>query len=387
MTHITTFLSPSGQQRTAAGGPATRIQVGTLEGMATLERDKPGAEWRLTGRTLADRHIAALVYEEGSGKLFAAAHDDGGLWVSDDGEGKFWRQLTNGLDRPHMYSMAARRRGDDVTLFLGTRPAALYRSDDLGESWTEIKSIHDVADTDKWTFPPPPHIAHVKQIVFHPTEPGTIYVLVEQGAFLKSTDDGRTWTDLTGYSDPKDEAYRDLHRLVIKPDDPDKLVVVTGVGIYRSDDAGRTYRQLTHRGERMGYPDFAFLHPEDDNIIFSGGSELNPRSWYDTGMARSTVMRSDDDGVNWAVLDNGLPDPMVGAIEAMTQHVWDGGMMLLAGTATGEVYATEDEGASWQLLTDRAKPVSKEDHHLPFISEEVRRAELALRNEAPASAE
>jgi len=387
MTPITTFLSPSGQQRTTGSGPATRIRVGTLEGVATLERAEAGTPWALTGRSLADRHVGALVYEEGSGKLFAAAHADGGLWVSDDGEGRSWRQLTKGLDRPHMYSMAARRRGDKVTLFLGTRPAALYRSEDLGESWTEIKSIFDVADTDKWTFPPPPHIAHVKQIVFHPTEPGTIYVLIEQGAFLRSTDDGKTWTDLTSYSHPDDEAYRDLHRLVIKPDAPDKLVLVTGVGIYRSDDAGRSFEQLTRRGERMGYPDFAFLHPKDDNIIFSGGSELNPRAWYDSGMAKSSVMRSNDNGDSWTVLNNGLPDPMVGAIEAMTQHVWDGGMMLLAGTATGEVYATEDDGASWQLLTDQAAPVSKEDHHLPFISEEVRREQLAIRNEVPASAE
>ena len=72
---------------------------------------------------------------------------------------------------------------------------------------------------------------------------------------------------------------------------------------------------------------------------------------------------------------------MVGAIEAMTQHIWDGGMMLLAGTATGEIYASEDEGASWQLLTSDAKPVSKEDHHIPFISEEVRRATLAARGD------
>jgi photosystem II stability/assembly factor-like uncharacterized protein len=381
MTHITTFLSPSGQQITKADGPATRIQVGTLEGVATLERAEFGAPWTLTTRSLADLHVAALVYEEMSGKLFAAAHDDGGLWVSDDGEGKSWRPLTNGLDRPHMYSMAARRRGDRVTLFLGTRPAALYRSDDLGESWTEITSIFDVPDTDKWTFPPPPHIAHVKQIVFHPTDPDTLYVLVEQGAFLKSTDDGKSWTDLTSYSHPDDASYRDLHRLVIKPNDPDKLVVATGVGIYRSADAGETFEQLTRRGEQMGYPDFVFLDPKNDTIIYSGGSELNPRAWYDTGVAKSSVMRSDDNGDSWITLGSGLPDPMVGAIEAMTQHIWDGGMMLLAGTATGEIYASEDEGASWQLLTSDAKPVSKEDHHIPFISEEVRRATLAARGD------
>ena len=386
MAQVTTFLSPSGQQLTTGSGPATRIQVGTLEGVATLERAEFGAPWQLTGRSLAERHVAALVYEEISGKLFAAAHADGGLWVSDDGEGKSWRPLTNGLDRPHMYTMAARRRssqegGDQVTLFLGTRPAALYRSDDLGEHWTEITSIFDVADTHKWTFPPPPHIAHVKQIMFHPAEPDTLYVLVEQGAFLKSIDDGKSWTDLTSYSHPDDASYRDLHRLVIKPDDPKQLVVVTGVGIYRSNDAGQSYEQLTRRGEQMGYPDFAFLDPQDDTVIYSGGSELNPRNWYDTGIAKSSVMRSTDNGDSWANLGNGLPNPMVGAIEGMAQHVWDGGMMLLAGTATGEVFATEDRGESWQLITDQARPVSKEDHHLPFISEQVRREVLAARGE------
>ncbi len=379
----TVFLSPSGQQTTSGDGPATRIQVGTLEGVATLERAEPGAPWALTRRSLDDRHIAALVYEEGSNRLFAAAHTDGGLWVSEDGEGNSWRQLTDGLDRPHMYTMAARRRGDDVTLFLGTRPAALYRSDDLGESWSEIESIFDVADTDKWTFPPPPHIAHVKQIVFHPTEPDTIHVLIEQGAFLKSTDDGRSWTDIVAYSHPDDASYRDLHRLTIKPDNPDQLVVVTGVGIYRTNDGGVTFERKTRRGESMGYPDFAFLDPDDDRVIYAGGSKLNPRSWYDTGKAYSSVQRSDDDGDSWTMLMNGLPDPMVGAIEGMSQHVWPGGMMLVAGTATGEVFATEDRGQSWQLLTDRATPVSKEDHHLPFISEEVRIAELAKRGELP----
>ena len=58
-----------------------------------------------------------------------------------------------------------------------------------------------------------------------------------------------------------------------------------------------------------------------------------------------------------------------------------GARVLLAGTATGEIYATEDKGASWQLLTDQATPVSKEDHHIPFISEKIRRETLAARGD------
>lgn len=380
MTETTTYLSPNGLATTRGGGPATRILVGTLEGVATLRRDGPGASWALADRSLADRHVGSLVVEPVSGKLFAGAHADGGLWVSDDGEGANWRPLANGLDRPHIYSLAARRAGGRTTLFLGTSPAALYRSDDLGESWAEVTSIRDVPDTDKWTFPPPPHIPHVKTIVFHPSEPETLYVLVEQGALLKSVDDGRNWIELSSYSQPDEVAYRDVHRLLIDPADPERFFLATGEGLYRSHDGGATYDHLSRRGDRMGYPDFLFLDPRDDRVVYVGGSYRNPGHWYTAGAAESCVMRSADNGDGWTVMDRGLPDPVVGAFEAMAMHHWDGGMMLLIGTATGEVYASENDGASWDCIADDVTPVSKDDHHLPFMSPEERQRAKEVRN-------
>jgi len=377
MTEITTYLSPGGPQVTRGAGPATRLLVATIDGVATFGRAAPDAPWALTGRTLTGLHVGSLLYEPGSGKLFAGAHDDGGLWVSDDGAGASWRQVSDGLDRPHVYSLAARHAGGRTTLFLGTSPAGLYRSEDLGESWSEVTTIFDVAETEKWTFPPPPHIAHVKQVVFHPTEPDTLYVLVEQGAFLKSDDDGKSWTDLTGYSHPDDAVYRDVHRLAIKPDRPDRFYLVTGVGIYRSDDGGRSYDQLMRRGDRIGYPDFVFLDPDDDRTLYMGGARTNPGTWRRTHLAESCVMRSADEGQSWDELDNGMPKPVVGSFEAMCQHLWDGGMMLAAGTATGEVYVTEDGGASWTELTDRVAPVSKDHHYLAFMSDAERAARHA----------
>lgn len=372
MSEVSAYLSPNGDSLTRGNGPATRLLVATLEGVAELGRDTPQAPWHLAGRSLAHRHIGSLVYEAGSGKLFAGAHADGGLWVSDDGQGQAWRQLTDGLDRPHIYCVAARRQGGKTALFAGTSPAGLYRSDDLGESWVEVTSIFDVRDTDKWTFPPPPHIPHVKNVVFHPTEPDTVFALVEQGAFLRSTDDGKTWTDLTAYSEPDDVAYRDVHRLLIDPDDPDRFFLATGEGLYRSRDGGKTFDHLTHRGERMGYPDFLFFDPDDRDIVYMAGSYLNPAVWFKDGRADSCVMRSVDDGATWEEIGEGLPDPFIGAIEAMSIHHWDGGMMLVIGTATGEVFATENHGASWTCLSDAVTPVSKDDHHYPFMTPEER---------------
>ncbi len=374
MADIVTYLSPNGDNRTVAAGPATCLRVATLEGVATLRRGGPGKPWALAERTLADRHVGTLAYEPRSGKLYAGCHANGGLFVADDGEGKSWRRLANGLDRPHVYSFNIRTVGETVSLFLGTSPAGLYRSDDLGETWREIKSIHDVPDTDKWTFPPPPHIPHVKMTTFHPTEPATVYVLVEQGAFLKSTDDGKSWRELSAYSTPGEHAYRDVHRLLIDPDDPRRMFLATGEGLYRSRDGGESFDHLMKRGDRIGYPDFLFFDPTDRRTVYMGGSSLNPGAWFAQGMAGSTVMRTADDGDTWTERADGLPNLVVGAFEAMCQHVWPDGMMLVVGTATGQLYASENSGKHWDLIAADVTPVSKDDHHLPFMTPEARKA-------------
>jgi len=54
-------------------------------------------------------------------------------------------------------------------------------------------------------------------------------------------------------------------------------------------------------------------------------------------------------------------------------------MMLVIGTATGELYATDDHCRSWVCLYDDAPAFSKEDHHLPFMSDEERAAAMADR--------
>ncbi len=87
-------------------------------------------------------------------------------------------------------------------------------------------------------------------------------MLVEQGAFLKSTDDGKTWTDLTAYSKPEDVAYRDMHRMLIDPTEPDRFSRYRR-GLYRSTDGGKSFDHLMKRLDRMGYPDFLFFDPAD----------------------------------------------------------------------------------------------------------------------------
>lgn len=371
MTSGTSYLSPNGANRLQGSEAPRRLVAATLEGVVTLERSGPGDAWATTARSLNERHVGALVYEPVSGKLFAGAHANGGMWVSDDGAGANWRAISQGIDRPHIYSLTARAIGDAVTLFAGTSPAGLYRSDDLGQNWSEIPSIHAVPDTDKWTFPPPPHIPHVKDIVIDPDVPTTLYVLVEQGALLKSTDDGVTWTELAAYSDPDEVAYRDVHRLLISGNDTNLMYLASGEGLYRSRDGGARWQHLTQRGDRMGYPDFLFFEPGDDATIYMGGSHLNPGAWFQAGKAESCILRSTDAGDSWLELNNGMPDPVIGAFEAMSMYTWPGGMLLSVGTATGEIYTSEDGGAGWTLVGENVTPIAKDDHHMPFLEGEA----------------
>ena len=136
MTKNVTYLSPNGQNVSFGTGTVTRMLVGTINGVVTLDRRLRGKPWVESARGLKGLHIGALLCEPGSGKLFAGCHADGGLWVSDDGEGVEWRRLAVGLSHEHIYALAMRENSGVVSLFAGTSPAALYRSDDLGESWS-----------------------------------------------------------------------------------------------------------------------------------------------------------------------------------------------------------------------------------------------------------
>jgi photosystem II stability/assembly factor-like uncharacterized protein len=384
MNEITAFLSPNGENGTCGSGPATRMLVATVEGVVTLARTDHLSPWKHIGTSLTDRHVGSLVFEPVSGRLFAGTHENGGLWVSDDGRGDSWREVKKGLTRPHIYGMGMRNVNGKVTLFAGTQPVGLYRSDDLGESWTELPAMLKVPDMDKWTFPAPPHIAHVKCITMHPTDPNTYFVLVEQGGLFKTTNDGATFTEITSYSTPGEAAYRDLHRLLINPAKPDEMFVATGEGVYRTDNGGATWAHLIKRGDRVGYPDDLFFDPFDRSVLYTAGTMKNPGDWFRTGAADPAVLKSTDRGETWVELENGFKKPVGVAFEAMSQHVWNApggsrGYMLTVGSAAGHVWTSEDRGASWKQIAVQLPWISKDHHYLPFLHVDLRQKWIARR--------
>lgn len=357
---MTACLSPNGPSVTELDAAPCRLAVATIRGVSILERDRIGAPWRPVMRTLDASHVSALARIPGSGELVAGAHT-GGLFVSTD-NGAGWERRTTGLSIEHVFGLGVDTSGGRVAVYAGTEPVSLFRSDDLGGTWIELPALSQMPGRDKWTFPPPPHLAHTKSLSFDSRRPGTIFACVEQGGLFKSTDAGKSWHELESFSRADDRWYRDIHRIVVMPSDDDELIMSTGVGLYRSIDGGVHWERLTGLDFRIGYPDHLLVSPQDPDVLFLSGAATDPATWHKLRAAHGTILISRDRGRSWEPADRGLSVEPRANIEAMSMAVWPGGFTLFAGDTDGSVFASDDGAATWSRVASGLAPVSKAGH-------------------------
>ncbi len=352
-------LSPNGLNRFAGSEAPTRLLVATEKGVSVLERGSPDAGWRLAGNTLADLHTTTLTTLPGRPGVLVGTHGDG-VFFSADG-GATWEPRSDGLSIMDVYSVASVARKDGLVVYAGTQPAHLFESRDLGRTWSELPALRQVPGTEHWTFPAPPRIAHTKMMVFDPRKPERFYAAIEQGAFLKTEDGGRTFREYAGYSRDDDRAYRDIHQIMVVPSAPDTVYMTTGVGLYKSLDGGETWERLTGPDFRLAYPDHIVLSP-DDRTLFMTGAREDPGVWRRTQVAETAIMRSRDGGRSWEEMQKGFSVLPRANIEAMTLASYPGGFTLFVGDTDGAVHASEDGGESWSRIADAIGPVTKGDH-------------------------
>ena len=351
-------LSPNGQNRYDGTEPPTRLLVATSQGVATLARDGADGAWRRTGTALVGSHATTLATLPGRPGVFVGTHGDG-VFFSEDGAR--WEERNSGLAIKDVYSVASVAENGGISLYAGTQPASLFRSRDLGQSWTELPAIRQVPGTEYWTFPAPPRIAHTKMMVFDPRTPRRIYAAIEQGALLKTEDGGASWRELADYSKPDDRAYRDVHQVMLLPSRPDTVFMTTGVGLYKSTDGGEHWERMTDEEFRIAYPDHMMLSP-DEKTLFMSGAKFHPGYWMNTHTADTTIVRSRDQGRTWDTDAPGFAVAPRANIEALTMACWPGGYALFVGDTEGTVHESDDGGASWTRIADEVGCVTKGNH-------------------------
>lgn len=157
-------------------------------------------------------------------------HKGGGFFKSTDG-GKTWTQPEKQPGSRRMFFGLAVDPTDTNRIYWSAcgDKGGVYRSDDAGESWTQIFK------QESWSFN------------LHVTEDGTLYALANN--IYRSTDHGQTWKALTKL--PREGSC--VVGFEVHPKDPNTLWAVANYwggnaqngGIYKSTDGGKTWTDIS----------------------------------------------------------------------------------------------------------------------------------------------
>ena len=360
---------------------SNRLLVGTRKGLFRIERAGSG-RWAIAQTWFLGDPVSMLLAEPGGRRLHAAldlGHFGVKLRRSDNGGGT-WEEAPvpafppkpegledkapmSGLDIPWstqlIWSLEAGAPGE---LWCGVIPGGLFRSLDGGDSWALSRPLWDEPRRRKW-MGGGYDFAGIHSILVDPRDPRHVTVAVSVGGIWSTRDAGAHW-ELIGkglrsaYMPPEmadDPLPQDPHRVVQCPGAPDRLWMQHHNGIFRSDDGGENWRELSD----VPPSSFGFavaVHPkEPDTAWFVPATKDEQRIPVD---ARLVVTRTRDAGQSFEVLHKGLPEsPAYDLVYRHALAVSEDGERLAFGSTTGSLWVSEDQGDSWQTVSVHLPPV------------------------------
>ena len=273
-------------------------------------------------------------------RVYCGTADDG-LWRSDD-LGRTWRRLGEGIIHEHVTAVAvsATERGaGDSVVYAGTEPTALYRSEDAGETWVERHALLALPSAPSWSFPPRPHTSHVRWIATDPLVEERIFVAIEAGALVTSTDAGLTWTDR------RPGGPYDTHTLVVHPHEAGRLYSAAGDGYFESTTSGVNWERRED-GLRHHYVYGLAVEPDDPETIVISASR-SAMSAHSAEHAETWIYRRMA-GAPWSVVKRGLPEASGTTISSLVADPDDPGVVYAVNNRG--VYRSADMGESWERL-------------------------------------
>lgn len=279
-----------------------KLCVGTSKGIVILDAERRGKPLL----ALADPSSVWCIAQDcrDQGVIYAGAVDHahmgavrgkGTLARSVDG-GRTWADITPGVARNEDVWAVAAAPDMPGELFIGTSHARLLRSLDHGRTFRECSAFLKLPGRDRWSFPPPPHIPHVRAIEFDPHDHATLYVGVEEGGVARSRDRGETFELLNS------GIYEDVHCLAVDPQNSRRLYATTGNGFYVSENRGGSWRQ-SRRGLSRSYAVPLLIAPGEPQEIYIAAAAGPPPFWS-TGPAGADalIFHSVDYGATFAPL-------------------------------------------------------------------------------------
>jgi photosystem II stability/assembly factor-like uncharacterized protein len=239
---------------------------------------------------------------------------------------------------------------DPRLIYAGGSPISLYRSEDTGETW---RALPNPGLPDRAVMP---FACRVMRMAQHPSKPGTLFAALEVNGVIRSTDGGESWSDCSTdlirlaqlphlkskiVSDTYNEGMLDGHAIAISPSDPNKVIVAVRMGLFETEDGGRTWTDMeVGRFSPTTYGRDIKVSPVDGGTLYTALSVAAASK--DGGVYRSTAK-----GATWSRFER---VQVHGTIMSVALHQTDPNQVYLGARYDGEIHGTEDGGATWEAL-------------------------------------
>ncbi|MDT7688724.1 MAG: hypothetical protein QOE46_1483 [Acidobacteriota bacterium] len=247
-------------------------------------------------------------------------------------------------------------RAEPETFYFGSVGGGVWKTSNSGRTWTPIFDSQTVAS--------------IGAIAVAPSNPQVVYVGTGEAdmrsqisygnGVYKSSDAGQTWKHL-GL-----EGTRQISRVIVDPRNPDVVFVAAlghayGAnperGVYRTRDGGRTWRKVLFKNDEVGAADLAF-DPMDSKVVYASlwNTRRPPWSIYPPSYGPgSGVFKSTDGGDTWRQLTTGLPTEGLGRVGLAVAPTNRLRVYAIVDVKAGGLYRSDDAGLTWSLVSNEAR--------------------------------
>jgi photosystem II stability/assembly factor-like uncharacterized protein len=352
----------------SGGSDDAEVLVGTKKGlfvlrgprggrMAVVARAFPGVAVEYAFRDPRTGTYLASVTHGQFGPHVFLAEDPAGPWEQSDGPA-----FPEGEDASVERIWKIEPGEEPGLIYAGVDPAALFESRDGGRTWELNRGLWDQPSrVEEWT--PGLGGLALHSICPWPGEPSRLAVGISAVGVWLSEDAGRTWEIANegivpryvpeeARANPYGRCVHNMHRAPLRPG---RLFMQFHGGVYRSDDAGRSWIDIG-----AGLPsDFGFplvLDPANPDAAYV--IPLNSGEDRVTAEGRVRVYATRDAGESWTASVDGLPAE--GYLTILRQAFGADGrdpLGLYFGATSGEVFGSADGGRAWDRVADDLAPV------------------------------